>query len=222
MTGVSQDTLIIILPYIVQQTAVHRHQYRPHAERCRSRSHGSERSHGMRGSSVPRRRAPHCVARAPLSALARRALRLTRAHASPAQRPTRAWAASLARTGRSPTVDATSRSSPPRLGRRARVQCPRTPCTLCHLLDFVPCACATRTQCQSTYVSHSNARRRSFGRARTVAQNCSSTSVANLRVIPSYLSRARRQGAPHACARTGCMLILKGYARAKEALPHAC
>ena len=135
-------------------------------------------------------------ARLSLLSLAGCALRLTRAHASHAQRPTRAWAASLARTGRSPTVDATSRSSRPRLGRRARVQCPRRLARRITSLPLFP-AHVLHTQRWSMHAPHSNARRRRFGRARTAAPNCSSTGVANLIVVLSYLPRAAGQHRAH-------------------------
>ena len=77
------------------------------------------------------------------------------------------------------------------------------------------------TQRWSMHAPHSNARRRRFGRARTAAQNCSSTGVANLIVVLSYLPRAARRHRTHAHgrARTGCML--KGSARVTETLPRA-
>ena len=56
---------------------------------------------------------------------------------------------------------------------------------------------ALHTQRRPMHAPHSTARRRRFGRAHTAAQNCSSTGVANLIVVPSYLPRAAGQHRAH-------------------------
>ena len=175
---------------------------------CRSRSHGSERSRALLVRPVPSRAALASRARLSLALsrapLARRcALRLAVCDRTRYTRKRRCAAGARWRpakpeaTPTSPWTRSRSRASAARSSSGASTcRCTRVgghlPVHMHTLHTHVSGQCMRRTATRAQWWR--------LGRVRTDAQNCCSAGVANLSVIPSYLSRLAGGTAHTACA----------------------